>query len=241
MRRASPIRRVVITGAVAAAMLAIAAATALGVPRAGSASDPYDSLVPVGSRFPDVTRVATTYAPEDGTLSVSLGLHEPLATVLAPGAAEEIQLDLSVGGLGADGRTCDAPDAAGAGGRTGDLRISLGAAGNGPLESVQMYYSTSAQVVGDPSSLDSHGEGPISADRGTLTWTLPTHTALVHRDYRCVTDIGLVSSHAWSTPDEVAPFFFTGFAPPAVSDGGFLNEELYAPWACVQRRTVVLR
>ncbi|WP_217913987.1 Ig-like domain-containing protein [Miltoncostaea marina] len=259
----------------AGVLLAIVAATAVGAPRGGHMIDPPDGS---GAGNPDARSVAVSYDPDSASLSISLGFYEPFPIVLAPGASQEIFLDLSVGGTGSDGRSCVAPDAAGAGGRAGDLRIDLWAASSGG-----MHYSAGVRVSGSERTIASHGQGAISGDRRTITWFIPADDALLGRDYRCVTSITFGSFLEWFPANEIAPFWFDGYAPPSVADraaptvswqspvdgqvisgvwqeagvagrhacrvgasddvgvtrveflldGEFLNEERYAPWACV--------
>ncbi len=201
-------------------VLGLVPAIATGAPRAGSVGDPEDRPPNLnGVKYPDIRALSVSYEPETGAIDVTLDLYSGTYASQNHHSDPYIGLNLELGAVGADGRTCSAPSSSDTP-RHGDLSVSLrdSSYNNDYGAALRLWWGLYGSVIGYTGAVSSES-GVISADRKRLTWTFPGHWALVRRDYTCVTNIRMNTYPDWWT-DEASPFFFAGFAPPppAVTD-----------------------
>ncbi|MFN8122833.1 MAG: Ig-like domain-containing protein [Thermoleophilia bacterium] len=194
------------------ALMLAAASAAWAAPRSGSVTDPEDRPPHLsGELYPDVTGLQVAYDPDTGGLQVAMDLAHGTTPAANSHSDPYISLTFEVGGTSPNGRECMG---AGPSSRTGDLSVSAShySSNSDTGDALAEHWNLYVTVAGYSGSLSSQ-QGTISPDRRRITWSFPGHTALVRRDYTCVTRAQMTSYPDWWI-DEIAPFFFTGFAPP---------------------------
>lgn len=198
---------------VAVLIVLTAVGAAAAAPRSGTVSDPEDRPANIwGIKYPDVRSLTVAYDPETGGLGVAMDLYEGTIPAANGHSDPYIQLSFEIGAAGTATRTCRAFSDVPA--RSGDLAVRLNHYSSNSNEgnALREHWGMSIDVAGSPGTLTSP-YGSITPDRRRITWSFGGDSALVRRDYTCVTNIQMTSYPDWWV-DEVSPFFFTGFAPP---------------------------
>ncbi|WP_217913988.1 hypothetical protein [Miltoncostaea marina] len=197
--------------ALALALLVIPAGIAVAVPRSGSADDPRDvPATPPGSPpRADAQRVAVSYEPADGSLQVTLDLHDPLGTVAQPTTSVWVDVQLGLGAFAADG-SCAVPTE-GLEGRTGDIRFHGQIDSSGPPGAERNLFHTTVRFASSDRMI-SGAAGTISADRRRITWSAGPDPDLAGRDYRCAGDVRV--PYSYHDSDAVADVALHDAEPP---------------------------
>jgi len=183
-----------------------AASPAFAAQRSGTLPDPAGDVASSdGYARPDVAQFSVAHDPATGSLVTTVRFHAPVPARQA-GRDTAFRIVYNTGRAAAEGY-CEWT-------HTGDLGVRIDVV---RTTGGDYITQTATPRPSGPDILDNN-KGSFSGDGTTLTLTT-THTQFRDRDYTCVSPTR-VTYEGLTGADEVAGFFFDGFAPPPAAPDG---------------------